>query len=295
MKIMVLGSGGQLGQSLIKNLNNYKWELVEATRQSVDITDHCLIENFILEHKPNIIINATAYTAVDEAEFNIKTAYDVNHKAIKNLANCAHNVNSVLLHFSTDYVFNGNSSVPYKETDKTNPIGVYGKSKLYGEQEIESSKCKHIIIRTSWVYGEYGNNFLKTMLNLASKNNELNIVSDQFGCPTYSNDIARAAIAIITKIEKNECEWGIFNFCGDKVLSWFDFAGLIFKEAQELNLLNAPKINPILTKDFLTPAARPKYSVLCMKKFIETFEFNPSKVEKGIKDSLKNLSILDAQ
>jgi len=289
MKIVVFGSSGQLGKSLIKILKNYDWEILEATRANQDVTNHKKIENFLSDVKPDIVVNASAYTAVDMAESEPNRAHEINEIAVKNLARLAKLNNATLIHFSTDYVFDGTSLEPYTELDKTNPTSVYGKSKLYGENEIRSSECNHIILRTSWVYGEYGNNFIKTMLNLSKIKRKISIVSDQYGCPTYSLDLAKAVVAIIKKIEANQCKWGTYNYCGDKPLSWYEFAKLIFKKAHELGARKNILLKPILTLDYPTPATRPLYSVLCMKKFINEFGHDPSKVVGGIDSSFKHL------
>ena len=197
MKILVLGCKGQLGRCLNDQLINTDHEVIYTSREQIDIADFEVTKSKILEISPDLIINATAYTAVDKAEEDQKTANLINHLAVKNIADICNQLECWLIHVSTDYVFDGNSKVPYKEDDETNPQGAYGETKLKGELAIQASGCKHIIIRTAWVFSEYGNNFLKTMLRLGAERDELSIVGDQIGCPTYAQDIARSIIATL--------------------------------------------------------------------------------------------------
>jgi dTDP-4-dehydrorhamnose reductase len=195
-----------------------------------------------------------------------------------------------LIHFSTDYVFNGKSDIPYAEDDQTNPLGNYGKTKRLGELAIQNTIDKHIIIRTSWVFSEYGNNFLKTMLRLSETSSNLRIVGDQHGCPTYAHDIAKAVIKIIAKIESGLQEWGIFNFSGDSKTSWHDFANKIFDERL---LIDSNHPNPSLTKiasnEFETKAERPMFSTLNNTKIFNSFDITPSDWRNGIKNVLNKI------
>ena len=195
MKILVLGCKGQLGRCLNDQLKNTHHEVIYTSREQIDIANFEQTKNQILKNSPDIIINATAYTAVDKAEEDQKNAKLINHLAVKNIAHICNQQGCWLIHVSTDYVFDGKAKIPYKEVDETNPQGVYGETKLKGELAIRSSGCKHIIIRTAWVFSEYGNNFLKTMLRLGAERDELSIVGDQVGCPTYAQDIAKAIVA----------------------------------------------------------------------------------------------------
>ena len=199
MKILVLGCKGQLGRCLNDQLVNTDHEVIYTSREQIDISDFEVTKSKILEFSPNLIINATAYTAVDKAEEDQKTANLINHLAVKNIADICNQLECWLIHVSTDYVFDGNSNVPYKEDDQTNPQGAYGETKLKGELAIQASGCKHLIIRTAWVFSEYGNNFLKTMLRLGAERDELSS-TDQVGCPTYAQDIAKSIIATLTPI-----------------------------------------------------------------------------------------------
>lgn len=289
MRILVLGSNGQLGSCLQDQLDAEYYDVFFASRSDIDVTDNdSLISNF-LKIKPNIVINSSAYTDVDGAESNKESAYQTNHIAVKNIATQCKTHNSHLIHISTDYVFDGTINRPYKEEDTTSPNSIYGSSKLMGEDEIKKSGCKFIIIRTSWVFSEYGSNFLKTMMHLASKKNSLNIVSDQVGCPTYAQDIAIAISKILKDIILSPNISGIYNFCGDRPCSWFEFANSIFLQADVRKFKVPETVNSILTKQFPTPANRPKYSVLDCAKIKKDFGIKPSNWELGISAALKNI------
>jgi dTDP-4-dehydrorhamnose reductase len=189
---------------------------------------------------------------------------------------------------STDYVFDGNSKVPYKEDDQTNPQGAYGETKLKGELAIQASGCKHVILRTAWVFSEYGNNFLKTMLRLGAERNELSIVGDQIGCPTYAQDIARSIVAIIPKLNSQK-DNGIYHYCGDKPCSWYDFANAIFDQAMAHNLKIPSIVNSIETSAYPTPAKRPAFSVLDCSKIENECGVLSSNWQEGISQAIRKL------
>jgi len=272
-KILVTGSTGQLGQSLKslrKNFHDYKF--VWANSQKLNFEDKKAIENFFEHETFDIIINCAAYTAVDKAESEPKLANQVNHLAVKQLAEIAKLQNAKLIHISTDYVFNGKQNRPYQETDEVGPVSVYGKTKLKGDQSIKKIlKTNAIIIRTSWVYSEFGNNFVKTMLKLSKEHSSLNIISDQVGTPTYAKDLAETIMCIIQSniFTRNNFKTSIFHFSNEGVCSWYDFAKTIFE------ITNTKcKVSPIRTLDYPTPATRPYYSVLNKSKIKETFNLN---------------------
>jgi len=290
MKILLLGSKGQLGRCLNDQLKNSDHEVIYTSRKQIDIVDFEETKSKILEISPDIIINATAYTAVDKAEEDQETANLVNHLAVKNIAEICSQQSYWLIHVSTDYVFDGNANIPYKEDDKTNPKSVYGETKLKGELAIKASNCKYIIIRTSWVYSEYGNNFLKTMLNLGSERHELSIVGDQIGCPTYAQDLAKAIFAFMQRLVFREDIIGTYHFVGETSCSWADFAEDIFKEALKQGIINKkPKISKISTSQFPTLAKRPSNSQLNFSKYESIFRKNHSNYEDGIYSALKAL------
>ena len=263
MKVLLTGANGQLGCCFIDKFP-IDWILLATDSQQLDITDNLAVNNFINEHRPDVIVNAAAYTAVDMAEDEQDLAYQVNEIGPKNLATAAKKYNAKFIHVSTDYVFDGTKNIPYTEEDTTNPINIYGKTKRNGEVAILNNNPSAIIIRTSWVFSEYGNNFVKTMLKLASNKSELSIINDQLGCPTYAGDIANTILTIIM----NESDGGIYHYCGDQSITWFKFASKIFLITEKLNPITTKKITlkPILTSGYPTKAKRPLYSVLNMNK-----------------------------
>jgi dTDP-4-dehydrorhamnose reductase len=283
MKVLVLGSKGQLGQCLNDQLANTEHEVVYTSRGQIDIAEFEVTKAQILGISPDIVINATAYTAVDKAEEEHQAADRINHLAVANIASICNQLGCWLIHVSTDYVFDGNSEVPYKEDNSTSPQGIYGDSKLKGEAAIEASGCKYLIIRTAWVYSEYGNNFLKTMLRLGANRDELSIVGDQIGCPTYAQDIAMSIVSILPCLDLKGSSSGIYHYCGDEPCSWYDFAHAIFLEAEVQGLKTPSYVKSITTADYPTPAIRPAYSVLDCTKIESDFDVTRSNWRDGIK------------
>jgi dTDP-4-dehydrorhamnose reductase len=282
MKILVLGSKGQLGQCLNDQLAITEHDVVYTSRGQIDIAEFEVTKAQMLEISPDIVINATAYTAVDKAEEERQAADRINHLAVANIASICKQLDCWLIHVSTDYVFDGNSEVPYKEDNPTNPQGVYGDSKLKGEVAIEASGCKYLIIRTAWVYSEYENNFLKTMLGLGVDRDELSIVGDQIGCPTYAQDIAKSIVSILSCLDLKDSSSGIYHYCGDEPCSWYDFARAIFLEAEVQGLKTPSYVKSITTADYPTPAIRPAYSVLDCTKIERVFDVTRSNWRDGI-------------
>ena len=264
MVILVTGASGQLGQSIQFIASNYAdCKFIFASSQDLDITNQEHVNHFFDTNKIDFCINAAAYTAVDKAETEIEKAVSINVLGPKNLAMVCQKNNVKLIHVSTDFVFDGASSKPYLETDATNPLGVYGKTKLDGEQAVIDNMKEYFIIRTSWVYSQFGNNFRNTMLRLASERDSLSIVSDQIGSPTNAVDLAKALLSIV---QSNSSKYGIYNFSNEGIASWYDFASEIFK----INNV-VIEVNPIPTEAFPTPAKRPKYSLLDKSKIKNTF------------------------
>ena len=269
MVILVTGASGQLGQAIQFIASNYpECKFIFASSQDLDITNQERVNHFFDTNKIAFCINAAAYTGVDKAESEAEKAAAINVFGPKNLAVACKNNNAKLIHISTDFVFDGSSNKPYLETDATNPLGVYGKTKLEGEQAVASAMDEYFIIRTSWVYSQFGNNFMKTMLRLASERDSLSIVSDQIGSPTNAVDLASAIMQIIvkTKQETTKTDYGIYNFSNEGIASWYDFATEIFR----INKV-AINVNPIASEAFPTPAKRPKYSLLDKSKIKNTF------------------------
>jgi len=286
LNILVTGSNGQLGSEIKKliktsNPNNYNFHF--TTSKELDITDHKKVKEFIVSENINIIINCAAYTAVDAAESEKKSADLTNHLAVKNLANIAKKRSIKLIHISTDYLFDGTNHKPYTEEDSVSPNSIYGQTKLDGERAmLEINPADSIIIRTSWVYSSYGNNFVKTMLKLGKIKDQLSVIYDQVGTPTYASDLAKTILDIIPKIDNKKVQ--IYNYSNEGVLSWYDFA----KEIMKMAKLEC-KINPIETKDYPTPALRPHYSVLNKSKIKKEFNIEIPYWKDGLDDCLKRL------
>ena len=282
MKILVIGSKGQLGCCLADQLSDTDYEVVYTSRSEIDIADLTGTKVSITSLCPNIVINAGAYTAVDKAEDEKQEADKINHLAVANIANTCNGIGCWLIHISTDYVFDGAASLPYDENAETNPQGVYGDSKLKGEQAIQASGCRYLIIRTAWVYSEYGNNFLKTMLRLGADRDELSIVGDQIGCPTYAQDIAKTIVSILASLDFKGLSTGIYHYCGDESCSWYDFARVIFSEAKIHGLKTPNYVKSIMTTEYPTPAIRPTYSVLDCTKIESVFDATRSNWRDGV-------------
>jgi dTDP-4-dehydrorhamnose reductase len=269
MVVLVTGANGQLGQAIQFIAKNHsEIQFVFCSSSELDISNEQNCKTIFSKYQPNYCINAAAYTAVDKAETESEKAHAINVIGAKNLAEVCKANNTVLLHISTDFVFDGSKNSPYSETDNPNPTGVYGQTKLEGEIAIQNNWEKHFIIRTSWVYSQFGNNFLKTMLRLASERDSLSVVNDQIGTPTNAVDLAETLLAICEYHSQNQTKtiFGIYNFSNEGQCSWFDFAQKIF----EVNRITI-ELNPIPTSNFPTPAKRPAYSVLDKSKIKEVF------------------------
>lgn len=287
MKILVTGANGQVGHCLQQELANSHWECVALTRAELDISDAQAVEKAVQHIQPAVIINAAAYTAVDKAEQERELAFAINRDGPANLARAAQHINAAILHISTDYVFAGDAEGIYSEDSPTAPQGVYGQSKLEGEQAVIAANDKHIILRTAWVFGEHGNNFVKTMIRLGSSRDTLGIVADQEGGPTYAGDIAKALIAIAQQYANKETvAWGIYHYAGLPHISWFGFAKHIFAEVEQANLYKkaAPQLNAITTADYPTPAKRPANSKLDCSKIEKTFGIAASNWQLALKN-----------
>ncbi|MBO2560434.1 dTDP-4-dehydrorhamnose reductase [Shewanella algae] len=277
MKVLITGCNGQVGHCLTERLTKQA-EVLALDYEGLDITDRDAVLNTVAEFLPNYIINAAAHTAVDRAEQEVKLSYAINRDGPSYLAEAAKECGAVMLHISTDYVFDGVGDKPYQESDTTGPQCVYGKSKLAGEQAVAESCPEHLILRTAWVFGEHGNNFVKTMLRLAQSRDELSIVGDQFGGPTYAGAIADALIAMVQHLEQGkQAKWGVYHFSGMPYASWFDFANAIFQAAEQHNVLTKqPKLSAIPSSAYPTPAKRPANSRLDCSKIENQFGIKPS-------------------
>jgi dTDP-4-dehydrorhamnose reductase len=264
MKVLVTGINGQLGYDVLRELKKKGHEAYGTVRNDFDLTDETSVFAYVKKVMPDAIIHCAAYTNVDKAETDRETAYAVNGLGTKYLAKAAKENKAKMIFVSTDYVFEGTATKPYEVDHPTSPIGVYGETKLAGEEFISSTLEQYFIVRTAWVYGINGNNFVKTMLRLGKELGEVGVVHDQIGSPTYTVDLASFLVALI---ESNK--YGIYHVTNDGDCSWYEFALEIFKQS-ELNV----KVNPLTTEQFPRPAARPKYSVLSKKK-ISDMGFTP--------------------
>lgn len=277
-KILVTGKNGQLGQELqdeSMKCNSCDWFFVG--RDEMDLTQPQSITATLNRIQPDVIVNAAAYTAVDKAESDPETAEAVNTKAVEILAQWAEKYNTKMIHISTDYVFDGNSSEPLTEDATTHPINVYGATKRKGELVLQNSTVDYVIIRTAWVYSTYGANFVKTMLRLMNERDEISVVADQIGTPTYAKDLAEALVQII-----NSSDWksGVYHYSNEGTISWYDFAKAIQEE-----IGSQCNVNPISSSDFPTPALRPKFSLLNTNKIQQSYNISIP----NWRDSLKNM------
>ena len=252
MKVLVTGATGMLGSDLCPMLEDSGFEVIETTRDELDITDEQNVKSVINDVKPDYVVHCAAYTNVDKAQEEFDKAELVNAKAAEYIAQACKENEAILIYISTDYVFDGEKQTPYEPDDKTNPINAYGLTKLHGEQAVEKYCDKYYILRTSWLYGHHGKNFVETMLSLADKP-EVKVVDDQIGCPTWTVDLADAIISFIDE----DPDYGIYHACGSGSTSWYGFAKEIYKQKKlEVNL------KPCTTQEFPRPAKRPKYSVM---------------------------------
>lgn len=277
MKILLTGAKGQLGRCFQDRLPS-EWEIWATDCDELDITDIGQVEQAVEHFQPDAIVNAAAYTAVDKAESEPELAELINVAGPANLASVANKQHIRLVHVSTDYVFDGKATQPYTETSSTNPLSVYGRTKLAGEQAVMKTAPDSIIVRTAWVFSEYGNNFVKTMLRLAKERDTLSIVNDQRGCPTYAGDLAQAIIELL----QQQAKGGIYHYCGDREVSWYEFAEVIFDVAANKSVLaRKPILAPITTEQYPTPAHRPGFSTLACNN-VKQLSIDLSNWEKAL-------------
>lgn len=285
MRILVTGKNGQLGSELQVLSSGSEHTFFFTGREELDITQKSAIKSFVSDNNISAIINCAAYTAVDNAEDDSLNAFMVNDTSVQYLSEVCEEDQVRLIHISTDYVFNGESEAPYNTNDPVDPIGIYGQSKRAGELHVLQSSSDSVVIRTSWVYSTFGNNFVKTMLRLGSERDELNVVADQNGCPTYAKDLAKAILEIIGLEGRLDQNQKVYHFSNKGIISWFDFANKIF----ELSTNVTCKVNPITTDKFPTKAKRPKYSVLDTSEFEQDFSINIRTWEEALRDCIQLL------
>ncbi len=281
MTILVTGGNGQLGSALRLASGEGFHRYIFTDIEELDITSAKAINEFLSKEKIDIVVNCAAYTAVDLAEEQEDTTDKINHKAVALLAEACAQHNSTLIHISTDYIFSGESRRAYTEEDTPAPLNAYGRTKLAGEIAVAKSGCKSIILRTSWLYSEFGKNFVKTMRNLTATQKEIKVVSDQFGTPTYAGDLAEAIVQIIEGKKYNR--YGVYNYSNLGECSWYDFAVEIARQSGNNNC----KITPCTTADYPTKAMRPRYSVLDKSKFVATFDIEIPEWQESLAECIK--------
>ncbi len=286
---MVFGAGGQLGRHLSEAGAQLGRNVVALTYAEADICDPSAVESAVARHRPTAIVNAAAYTAVDKAESESGLAFRVNRDGAATVAAAAARAELPLIHLSTDYVFDGTAREPYREEDAVNPQGVYARSKEAGERNVREVHDRHLILRTAWVYGPFGTNFLRTMLRLGADRDELGIVDDQTGCPTATGDIAAAILTMVDQAEAADfAGWGTYHYVGGDTVTWFGFAAMIFTEAAKLGH-KVPHLRPIATSDYPTAAPRPAYSVLSTGKLRRRFGIEPKPLRDGVVATVQRL------
>ena len=288
MRILITGAAGQVGKELVARAGQAD---IGVDRQQLDICDSSAVSQLLDTHKPGVVINAAAYTAVDKAEQESERAYAVNRDGAAHLASACHALGIPLLHLSTDYVFDGKKSEPYLETDPASPMGVYARSKWEGEQQVRALCPEHIILRVSWVFGAHGNNFVKTILRLARERPELRIIADQRGCPTEAGAIAETLLSLAQRhLHDETLPWGTYHYTGTPGTTWHGFATRIVDEAAALGLIDKkPVVHPITTADYPLPAPRPVNSLLDGTQAEQRLGLTRQDWRLGLYDVLKTL------
>ena len=291
MRLLITGANGQVGQALIENAQQHNIDALAYSKETLDISSETMVAVTLNRYQPDVVINAAAYTNVEQAESSPDLAKAINEDAVGILARACDALNIPLLHISTDYVFDGKKQTPYLETDETAPLSVYGATKLAGEKQLMAFSKKHIILRTSWVFSATGDNFVKTMLRLFRERTEVSVVNDQCGGPTSADAIAKALLKIAMRaLEPDFNDWGVYHFSGEPAVSWFDFACAI-REACAPEFLKLQQLLPIPSTAFPTKATRPAYAILAMQKIKDVFEINPCDWQKDLTTVIQKLKL----
>jgi dTDP-4-dehydrorhamnose reductase len=276
MKIMVIGANGQLGWEVCRKAEERGYPMVALDLPGFDITDPFAVQKGVTQDDISLVINTAAYTAVDQAESEPERAFAINCDGPAYLASQCAEKGIPLIHLSTDYVFDGTKKGAYLEADPVSPLGVYGKSKAAGEEEVRNHLREHIIFRTAWLYGIHGHNFVKTMLRLGKEKELVRVVSDQYGCPTYTSDLAEAILTLVTRIwTDGKITWGTYHYCGEGVTTWHGFAQAIFDLAKQYVSLKVKRVEPITTAEYPNPAKRPANSALNCSLIEQHFGISP--------------------
>jgi dTDP-4-dehydrorhamnose reductase len=292
MRIIVIGAQGQVGWELTRRAPEFGHAVLAWDQAELDITDAAAVDQALNASGANAVINAAAYTVVDKAEQEPERAFAVNRDGPAHLAAACARLNIPLLHISTDYVYDGAKASPYFEDDPTAPMGVYGASKLAGDDAVRRLLPRHLILRVSWVFGIHGHNFVKTILRLAREREELRVVADQHGCPTFAGDIADALLKLVGRIAEIDASdaWGTYHYCGQPATTWHGFASAIVDMAREQEPLPVKTVTAITTADYPTPAARPANSVLDCSRLARNFGIQPRSWQEGLKQILSSNS-----
>ena len=290
MKVLITGSTGQLGKALLRQAKESSESVIGLTRRQLDITDTAQLEKVLADHPHSAVVNAAAYTDVDRSEQEPQKAFAVNTQGPSYLAVCCAKYDIPLVHISTDYVFDGTKNSPYKETDPIAPLGIYGLSKADGEDAVRTNCERHVIMRTAWLYGVDGRNFVKTMLKLGRERESVRVVADQYGSPTCNDDLAAAIFVIVRRIRHEEnIPWGTYHFNGNGVTTWYEFAESIFDYARRFGKMRLQRVEPITTAEYPTPARRPPYSVLDCAQIKANFGIAPTPWRQSLKQTVERL------
>lgn len=284
MRLAIIGAKGQVGWELTRRASRLGHDVLAWDVAELDITDAAAVDRELAASGANAVINAAAYTAVDQAEQEPELAFAVNRDGPAHLAAACARSNLPLLHISTDYVFDGRKAGPYSEDDPVAPLGVYGRSKQEGDEAVRQRLPRHLILRVSWVFGVHGQNFVKTMLRLAREREELRVVADQRGCPTYAGDIAAVLLELAGRMAEIDARgaWGTYHYCGAPATTWHGFASAIVEQARAREPLEVRAVTPIATADYPTPAARPANSVLDSTRLTKRFGIRPRPWREGL-------------
>jgi len=290
MRILLTGANGQVGWELSNRGGQRGFEILALNRSDLDITDPVLVSKEVNRSAVSLVVNAAGYTAVDQAESEPELAFAVNRDGPAYLASACGKAGIPLVHISTDYVFDGQKEGAYLVTDPVSPLSVYGKSKAAGEVEVRKHLREHFILRTGWLYGVHGHNFVKTMLLLGREREVVQVVSDQYGCPTYAADLAETILKIAARfLEGGQVHWGTYHYCGKGVTTWHGFAEEIFRLASDYASLKVKRVEPISTSEYPTPAQRPTSSILDCSVLAKKFNIHPQPWAASLAEMIKRV------